>query len=52
MRLKIRVLEWVAEVTQIIQQSNCPGLIHKPICKKCSYFDFSYASEISQNKLN
>ncbi|WP_209329337.1 CRISPR-associated protein Cas4 [Lunatimonas salinarum] len=42
----VRVVEeWIAQVRQIISQSSCPELIKKPICKKCSYFDFCYATE-------
>lgn len=39
------VIGWVALAGQIIVQDKCPDLIHKPICRKCSYFDFCYANE-------
>jgi CRISPR-associated exonuclease Cas4 len=40
-----KVKNWISHAYQIIQQANCPELINKPICRKCSYFDFCYANE-------
>lgn len=34
------------EIENILRtDSNCPGVIHAKICKKCSYHDFCYVSE-------
>ncbi|KEO75922.1 CRISPR-associated protein Cas4 [Anditalea andensis] len=40
---KIKI--WLTETSGIIHQEHCPPLLKKPICKKCSYFDFCYAGE-------
>lgn len=39
------VEEWIAQARQFISQSNCPDLIKKPICKKCSYYELCYVGE-------
>ena len=39
------VLSYIHEVSQIIQQPECPPLVKLSICKKCSYYDFCYAGE-------
>lgn len=46
------VEEWITHAKQVIHQSNCPDLIKKLICKKCSYYDFCYATESEGNELN
>ncbi len=33
------------EIVKIIQAHEAPPLLNKPICKRCSYFDFCYSSE-------
>lgn len=40
-----KVKEWVSASSEIIHQDECPPLLRKPICKKCSYHDFCYAGE-------
>lgn len=40
-----KVEEWMVLVREIIHQNTCPALLKKPICKKCSYFDFCYSGE-------
>ena len=30
------------EIRQLIQQETCPPVIDKPVCKRCSYYDFCY----------
>jgi CRISPR-associated exonuclease Cas4 len=37
--------EWENAVQQIISLDICPPLIHKSICKSCSYYDFCYSTE-------
>ncbi len=37
--------QWLAKIQEIIQDERCPDVIHKPICKQCSYFEFCYADE-------
>lgn len=39
------VLSYIHEVSEIIQQPECPPLVKLSICKKCSYYDFCYAGE-------
>jgi CRISPR-associated exonuclease Cas4 len=36
---------WEADIARIVAQEVCPKVIHKPICKNCSYFDFCYSDE-------
>lgn len=42
---KEKVTAWIVQTSEIIKAANCPSLLHKPICKKCSYYDFCYAQE-------
>lgn len=37
--------KWKAEITAIVESDVCPPLIHKSICKSCSYYDFCYVEE-------
>ena len=37
--------EWVERTKAIIHSENCPALIRKGICKKCSYSDLCYITE-------
>lgn len=39
------VEKWKRECAAIMYQDECPPLIKKSICKKCSYHDFCYAGE-------
>lgn len=39
------VTGWIAEVSALIADPSCPPLLNKPICKKCSYYDFCYSGE-------
>ena len=40
-----RIVEIENEILDIINSKNCPQKINSSICKKCSYYDFCYASE-------
>ena len=40
-----KVAEWLTEIKAILDNENCPPLLKKPICKKCSYYDFCYSGE-------
>lgn len=40
------VMGWIEEIKNIIDDDNCPSLLNKPICKKCSYYDFCYTQEL------
>jgi CRISPR-associated exonuclease Cas4 len=40
-----RIRELLQEIPVIIN-NDCPNLLHKPICKNCSYYDFCYADEL------
>lgn len=39
------IREWEKDIERIINQETCPPLLRKPICKKCSYYDFCYIEE-------
>lgn len=39
------VKRWEVEIKIIIENEECPSLLNKPICKKCSYYDFCYVEE-------
>lgn len=38
-------IRWKKESLAIINTDNCPPLVIKGICKKCSYFDFCFIDE-------
>ena len=40
-----KIKEWLHEIKMLLDQDICPPLLHKPICKRCSYYDFCYAQE-------
>lgn len=40
------VQRWISEAEALIQATDCPPVINKPICKSCSYFEFCYAGEV------
>src|SRR5690606_7645365 len=40
-----KIKGWLHEIKMLLDQDICPPLLHKPICKKCSYYDFCYAQE-------
>lgn len=37
---------WENEIKNILSNNECPPLLRKGICRKCSYFDFCYSGEI------
>lgn len=40
-----KIQKWIREIQALTSQDSCPPLEKKPICKKCSYFDFCYIEE-------
>jgi CRISPR-associated exonuclease Cas4 len=38
----IDIQRWEVEIMEIISQEEMPGVIDKPVCKRCSYFEFCY----------
>lgn len=40
-----KIQNWIREIQALTNQDSCPPLEKKPICKKCSYFDFCYIEE-------
>lgn len=36
---------WEREVARIVALPACPPVIHKPLCKQCSYYDLCYIGE-------
>jgi len=43
---KAEIERWSQDILRIVESETCPPLLNKPICKRCSYFDFCYSSEI------
>lgn len=41
----IKGKEWEERALSIIKSKICPELIHKSICKSCSYYELCYTSE-------
>lgn len=39
---KYEIEAWLEEIKNILSQPLPPPVINKPICKKCSYYDFCY----------
>lgn len=39
------IVGWLGSITAILNSAVCPPLLRKPICKKCSYYDFCYVGE-------
>lgn len=37
--------QWEQEANTIIDADNCPTLVKKSICKKCSYYELCYVGE-------
>lgn len=42
------IILWEETAAQIIASEQCPSLIKKSLCKRCSYYDFCYADEIDE----
>ena len=40
-----RIDEMETEIEALIQQEECPAVIHSKICKSCSYYEFCYVEE-------
>ena len=40
--------EMIVEIEAIIHDEKCPERLPMPKCRKCSYFDFCYAGEMSE----
>lgn len=36
---------WLAAIERIVKLDDCPPTINKPLCKRCSYYDFCYVAE-------
>ena len=41
-----KIQAWIKDIQSLVSQDSCPPLEKKPICKKCSYFDFCYIEEL------
>jgi len=37
-----KIYQWENEIENIIQNKQIPPVLHKQVCKKCSYYDFCY----------
>jgi CRISPR-associated exonuclease Cas4 len=38
----MEIQTWEKEILNIIKQTTIPPAINKPVCKKCSYYEFCY----------
>lgn len=36
---------WLAEIGRILDQEQCPPVLNKPVCRRCSYYDYCYVGE-------
>lgn len=36
------IQKWEGDIMEIISREEMPGVIDKPVCKRCSYFEFCY----------
>ena len=36
---------WLIDIRRILDAETCPPVLNKPVCKKCSYYDFCYSNE-------
>ena len=36
---------WLVDIRRILDAEICPPVLNKPVCKKCSYYDFCYSNE-------
>lgn len=40
----------LAEIEKIISDENCPPLVKKRLCSRCSYYEFCFAQEMEEEK--
>lgn len=38
----VDIQRWEVEILDIINREEMPAVIHKPVCKRCSYYEFCY----------
>ena len=38
----VSIEKWESDIMEIISREEMPGVIDKPVCKRCSYFEFCY----------
>jgi len=38
----LSIEKWEGDIMEIVSREEMPGVIDKPICKRCSYFEFCY----------
>jgi len=43
---KKEIKNFIIHIEEIVYSETCPPTINKPVCKKCSYFDFCYSGEL------
>lgn len=42
----VEIEGWIAGIRAILEKEQCPPVIHKPICKQCSYYDYCYSDDM------
>lgn len=47
-----QIRRMIADIESVIKQEECPPLTRKGICHNCSYFEFCYAGEPSNESMN
>jgi CRISPR-associated exonuclease Cas4 len=38
----LSIQKWEGDIMEIISREEMPGVMDKPVCKRCSYFEFCY----------
>jgi CRISPR-associated exonuclease Cas4 len=38
----LSIEKWEGDIMEIVSREEMPGVIDKPVCKRCSYFEFCY----------
>ena len=36
---------WLVDINDILDQEQCPPVLDKPVCRRCSYYDYCYVEE-------
>ncbi|EAY25590.1 CRISPR-associated protein Cas4 [Microscilla marina] len=47
----VEIPEQLAAIEQLIAQTKCPARLKKSFCRRCSYFEFCYAEEVTEEDL-
>ena len=42
---RVQIEQWLRDIPAILSADQCPPVLHKPVCRQCSYCDYCYAAE-------